>query len=147
MPSWGIRCLAELQENYSVRENDCYSNYYSETSGKGDRGVPPTGVWSVCPRGWEAPCADSGRWSISSRLRRVGGSCGSRRSGSSFSQPGPGRQGGEPEPVRVEECRQSVGRCQLVCGACVCMSVHACKGGPRMMVRSADLVPICLFET
>lgn len=44
MPSWRIRCLAELQD-YSMRENDCYSNY-SETSGKGY-----TRVWSVCPGG------------------------------------------------------------------------------------------------
>lgn len=51
MPSWGIRRLAELQEDYSTREkNDCYSNY-SETSGKGYTRVPPTRVWSVCPGG------------------------------------------------------------------------------------------------
>lgn len=40
--------------------------------------------------------------------------------------------------------RENVGRCQLVCGACVCVSVHACKGRPGMVVRSMDMVPNCL---
>lgn len=40
MPSWGTRCPAEFQENYSTSENYCYSNYYSEMSAKGDTGIP-----------------------------------------------------------------------------------------------------------
>lgn len=58
MPSCGIRCLAELLEDYSMRENDCYSNYYSEPSSNGYTGVPPTSVWSVFPEGGRAYVPD-----------------------------------------------------------------------------------------
>lgn len=55
MPSRGIRCLAELRENYSRRDNDCYSNYYSECLVRGTQ----ESLQQVC-----GPCARGGGWGL-----------------------------------------------------------------------------------
>lgn len=60
MPSWGIRCLAEFQENFAVSENYCYSNYYSEMSGNGLHRSLSNPVCGLRAWGWEAPCVVAG---------------------------------------------------------------------------------------
>lgn len=88
---------------------------------------------------------------LPSGLRRIGGTCESRRFCSNLTillltrQPGPGEQEGEPEQAWVEEC-SDVG-C-VSAGVCVCTRTHVCArepGSGSQECRSAAHLP--RFET
>lgn len=105
----GLNVELEFQENYFVSENYCYSNFYSEMSGKGYTEVPPN-QRVVCMLGLGD--AMYGRWSIAKWPEKIGGPSGSRRFCSNLTilllvgQPGPGKQEGEPEQAGVEACSE-----------------------------------------